>query len=131
MKQKRRQNHNQRNGLLAKIHIAKKELGLDDQTYQGLLFHEFGVRSAAGLSIGQMERLVGIFNAWGWQSSRDAQIKALQARALEIADRLENGRKRLGGLVIKICRVDRLEWCQDPAKLGRLLAALGKIERGG
>ena len=121
----------QRRALLAIIHTAKRDLGIEDETYRDLLEAEFKVRSAADLTIGQMERLKGIFQAWGFdpKGRRDRQAAALRARAGEIADRLPNGRRRLKGLVRRICGAEKLAWARDAEKLQRLVAALGKIER--
>jgi len=118
-----------RKAMLAKIHIALKGLGLEDHVYREVLEREFSQRSAARLTIAQLDTLLGIFRAWGWQSPRDKKVAALRYKARAIAARIENGEKRLKGLTKKICGADQLAWCHDPAKLERLLAALGKIER--
>jgi len=123
------QQEKRRKAMLAKIHIAKTDLGLEDHVYRDVLEREFDKRSAAKLTLAQLDTLLGIFRAWGWQSPRDKKAAALKYKARAMAARIENGEKRLIGLTKKICGVDRLEWCRDPARLERLLAALGKIER--
>ena len=119
----------QRRGLLAKVHIALKDLAIEDDTYRDLLEAEFGVRSARDLTIGQLERLMGIFRAWGFPPDRDGQILAFRARAREMAEKLPDGEERLKALVKKICGVERLDWARDVESLKRLAAALGKISR--
>lgn len=52
---------------LAKIHIAKKELCLDDDTYRCLLERLFGVTSAAALTDRQHGRLLGELRRLGWK----------------------------------------------------------------
>jgi hypothetical protein len=52
--------------LLAKIHIAKKELGLDEETYREILGSEFGVQTSKLLDNRQAVRLVNYFQAKGW-----------------------------------------------------------------
>ncbi|SIO40980.1 regulatory protein GemA [Halodesulfovibrio marinisediminis] len=47
-----------RNTELAKIHLGKKQLGLDDDTYQVMLEDMFGVSSAAKLDYKQRYRLL-------------------------------------------------------------------------
>lgn len=121
----------QRNGLLAKIHIGKSKLGLDDDVYRDLIEAYFGKRSAADLSIAQLEKLLGIFRARGFEGDSRRRAMALCERAREIAGSLPDGAARLQGLTFKICGVQRLEWCRDIGKLERLLAALGKIQREG
>jgi len=121
--------------LLAKIHIAKTQLGLDDGTYRDMLAALFGEESSRNLSIGQMESFLKRFEELGWEAIKSrgqraegrGQAEALRERARAIAGDLENGEKRLDGLVRKICGVDCLEWCWDVGKLKRLLAALEKI----
>lgn len=61
--------------LLAKIHIAKKELGLTDEVYRQILSDvcrplrgpEAGVPSAKDLDNGQALRLIRYFKDKGWQ----------------------------------------------------------------
>jgi hypothetical protein len=59
--------------LLAKIHIAKKELGLDDDLYREILSSEFaclpvrqGVRSSKDMTDQQAIKLINIFKEKGW-----------------------------------------------------------------
>jgi len=53
--------------LLAKIHIAKKELGLDDETYREVLSSEFGVWSSKDLNNEKALKLIRIFKNKGWK----------------------------------------------------------------
>ena len=52
--------------LLAKIHIAKKELGLDDETYREALENITGKRSAADLTNDQISKCLRHFKNLGW-----------------------------------------------------------------
>jgi len=52
--------------LLAKIHIAKKELGLDEETYRAILSEEFRVKSSKELDNGRALKLIRIFREKGW-----------------------------------------------------------------
>ena len=136
----------QRRGLLAKVHIAKKELGIPDDDYRAIFKWEFGKRSAKQLTMIELEYLVDYFKSKGWkiQGSRfkgskinpergtvnlQNQLEALRARAWELARQIENGDRRLRGLAKKILGVDCLTWCRDAHKLRRLLAALEKIKK--
>ena len=142
MRPKPKNSHNrlqsQRNGLLAKVHIAKKELCLFEEDYRGILRREFGVTSASALSIGELQSLVRYFESKGWRSKKpesggpkpEGQIKALREKAWAMAGELDNGEKRLRALCMKICGVERIEWCNDTGQLKRLLAVLGKIMEG-
>jgi hypothetical protein len=142
-KQKRQDTQKrERNGLLAKIHVAKKQLGLSEDQYEAVL-RGFKVTSAKEMTIPQLELLVKYFRNLGFRPIRarwlkppeerhsDDQIIALWKRAREIAADLPGGTARLQGLVRKICGVEILEWCRDEDRLERLLKVLGEIrERG-
>jgi phage gp16-like protein len=52
--------------LLAKIHIAKKELGLPDETYRDVLNSLFKVHSSRFLSNDQALKLIRYFKDKGW-----------------------------------------------------------------
>jgi phage gp16-like protein len=53
--------------LLAKIHIAKKELNLSDDIYRDILYRKFRVGTSAALSNSQAMVLVHHFKDLGWQ----------------------------------------------------------------
>ena len=123
----------QRNGLLAKIHIAKKEMGLNEGEYE-MILRSFKVASAADLSMEQMENMVKLLKHYGWKplsvrrGQNPEQLPALRRRMVEMAKTMTNGEKRLAGLAEKICGTSQLAWCHSAKKLERLLAALGKIK---
>jgi len=52
---------------LAKIHIAKKELGLFDEEYRDLLYFYFEVLSTKDLTDKQLKELLSIFRGRGWR----------------------------------------------------------------
>jgi phage gp16-like protein len=56
-----------RKRMLATLHIAIGQLGLDDDTYRAWLETTFGVRSAGGLSVGQLGRALELLREMGWQ----------------------------------------------------------------
>jgi len=124
----------QRRGLLAKIHIARKEMGLNEGEYE-MILGSFKVSTAADLTLWQLEDLVKLLKHYGWKPikprrpvGRAEHIDALRKRCLELAGKIQNGEKRLSGLVERICGTSQLAWCRDAGKLERLLAVLGKIK---
>ena len=127
----------ERKTLLAKVHIAKKELALPDGDYRAILEYEFNKRSAADLTILELEYLVDYFRSHGWQPRPGAdprlvtvnQLEALRVRARAIAAQIENGERRLRGLTWSQCGVEDIRWCRSAKLLKRLLAALEKIRR--
>jgi len=120
-----------RNAMLAKIHIAVKDLGISEEDYRDILEAEFGVRSASKLMERDLDRLIARFRACGWKPKKSrpgrSQAEALRERAREIAVNFHDGEKRLTRLSVRICGVEKLEWCNEAGKLKRLLAALEKI----
>ncbi|MEG6552056.1 regulatory protein GemA [Desulfocurvibacter africanus] len=59
-------NHTTRKGLLAKIHIAKKDLALSDPEYRVMLSELFGVDSSSRLTVPQLSQLLNHFVSRGW-----------------------------------------------------------------
>lgn len=57
-----------RNGLLAKVHVAKKSLGLDDETYREVVRRATGKRSAGDCSLDELEALLREFERLGFQA---------------------------------------------------------------
>ena len=87
---------------LAKIHIAKKELGLDDSTYRGVLWDRYGKETAADLTDRQAADLIDLFRQKGWRpiSFRQAGLIHVLWRRLEDAGALKHpGERSLGGFV--------------------------------
>jgi len=126
----------QRRGLLAMVHIAKKDLMLRDDEYE-MILSGFKVASSGELNIPQLERLVKYLKRLGWKPVRSrrkkpapaaARLAALRERCVEVAKTLDNGEKRLAGLAAKICGFASLTWCREAAKLKRLLAVLDSIK---
>ena len=56
--------------LLAKIHIAKTQLGIEDPTYRDILYRKFRVTSSKSLSDSQAVVLINHFKGLGWIEKR-------------------------------------------------------------
>lgn len=120
---------------LAKIHIAKAQLGLDDETYRALLARVAGVRSAKDLSPRQVGAVLREFERLGFQAKAAgkrtgrAKPKATQSRQALVgkieAQLSEAGRPwaYADAMAARMFQVERLEWC-DADQLRRLIAAL-------
>jgi len=119
-----------RRALLAKVHIAKKDLCLDDALYRDILKTEFGVDSAKRLSNRELEQLVVRFETKGWRakSGSRTQIEALKERIGQELLHSQFTERRLRGLVRKICRVDDLRFCHNARLLKRLLVVIRRIK---
>ena len=83
-----------RNGMIAKVHIAKKDLGLDDDTYRTILIRHTGRRSCSDMSIAELELLLKAFVIdYGWTAgkkhkptSHQPQIKAIFGLWFQLCD---------------------------------------------
>lgn len=124
---------NRRNISLSKIHIAKKDLGLDDDTYRAMLKRVAGVESAKDLVPAKVAAVLAEFERLGWRPKAKAggrstpnvnpdkqkligKIQAFMAdakRPWEYAD----------GMAKRMFKVERVEWL-DCKQLGSLVSAL-------
>lgn len=143
---------NRRRAQLAKIHIAKKDLGLSDDIYREVLFHRFGVDSARDLTDAQLVDLVRYFRDHGWRPKRPGKAEgggqkaegkkqgrdpargrpqnmAAEGRGplLEKIEAQLSAARRpwayADGIARRVCKVDRVAWC-TPQQLRKVVAAL-------
>lgn len=123
-----------RNGQMAKIHIAKSQLGLDDEEYRALLGRVAGVSSAKDLNPRQMGAVLAAFEALGWQplapkkqGRKRPNVKSTRERLLgKIEAQLADAGRPWAyadAMAARICKVERLEWC-DEGQLQKIIAAL-------
>lgn len=63
-------------GLIASVHIARTDMGLDEETYRGLLRLVTGRDSCARCSVPQLKAVLAEFRARGW-SPRPRPAKAV------------------------------------------------------
>jgi len=125
-----------RHGLLALVHIGKKELALRDDEYRDVLKY-WGVTTSADMSIPELEELVEYFESLGFKKKVPAdralgagagQLTALRERIREEAGKLSNGEQRLKGLVKKIAKTDDLKSCRDVKKLKQILKVIHLLQ---
>ncbi len=126
-----------RGAELAKIHIAKKDLTLDDATYRAMLFEIGGKESAADLDQRGRRAVLEHLRQLGWQpqvkgrkkphnlnagrSSRSEQLKKIEA--LLTVGKLPWG--YADALALRICKVDRIEFVPS-GELYKVITALRK-----
>jgi phage gp16-like protein len=87
---------------LAKIHIAIKELGLDDATYRGVLWDRYHKESAADLTQQQAADLLDLFRQKGWRPASFGQRGLIHVlwHKLEAAGALDHpGEKALAAFI--------------------------------
>ena len=123
---------NRRNQQLSKIHIAKKDLGLDDETYRALLSRITGQSSAKDLSPLDVAKVLREFERLGWKSTQGRSKPKPAADKAKLVGKIEAQLAEAGrpwdygdGLAKRMYNVDRLEWL-DAEQLGGVVAALAK-----
>lgn len=120
---------------LAKVHIAKKELGLDDETYRDILHWKFNVTSAKDLKPRQVTVLLNHFKSIGWEPKRPRKAGRKPSTMTSPRDKkrlmakIEAHLAERGlpwayadGMAKRICKVERVEFC-DAEKLHKIVAA--------
>lgn len=124
-----------RRSMLAKVHVAKKELGLDDTLYGDLLFRETGHSSSGNCSDADLVKLIEAFKRMGWQAkpkrprSRIADHKtARKARALWISlwhlGAVESSTEMaLEAFAKRQLGTDRMQWA-DQTQMFKVIEAL-------
>lgn len=65
-----------RAGLIGKLHVAKAQLGLDDDTYRGVLKRVTGKESSSQCSITELENVKAEFVNLGWKPAKKAHPRA-------------------------------------------------------
>jgi phage gp16-like protein len=64
-----------RNQLIAKVHIAKKALALDDDTYRQTLTSITGKSSCSAMNDSELEKVLGHFKGKGWKPAKATSRK--------------------------------------------------------
>lgn len=123
-----------------KIQIARRQLGLDDETYRAILKRTAGVESSKDLTPRQIGRVLVELERLGFKpqtSAGRAKPKPAAERAKLVgkieAQLAEAGRPwdYADALAARMYQVERLEWC-DSTQLGGIITALAKdAERHG
>lgn len=121
-----------RNAMIAKLHIAKKELALDEADYRAVLVRATGKSSAAEMSVGEIERAIAAMTALGFKA-RAARKKADSPLARKIyalwgaladAGAIEDRSNRaLSVWLVRQTKIARPEWLK-PREANAAIEAL-------
>lgn len=125
---------------LAKIHIAKKQLGLDDQTYREMLHNVAGVESAADLDRRGRSKLLGHLRNIGFRSTH----KSAKASGMHIPAAWDRApmTSKIGailaelklpwgyadGIAKRMFKVDKMRWLERN-QLHKLVAVLVYMQK--
>ncbi|WP_281687592.1 gp16 family protein [Pseudomonas citronellolis] len=115
------------------IQIARRQLGMDDDTYRALLGRVAGVRSSTALSPRQVGLVLAELERLGWQPTRKPTGRAAPTVAPDrqaLVGKVEAFLAEAGrpwsyadAMALRMFKVERMEWL-DAGQLGRLVAAL-------
>ena len=120
-----------RNPRLAKVHIARKELRLDDETYRALLLRVTGQASSGGCSDLQLDAVLEEFKRLGWVPQQKGRplsgkphVRKIFALWTQLTPYLRNsGREALRAFVQRQTGVADPEWL-DGAQANKVTEAL-------
>lgn len=126
---------------MAAIHIAAKQLGMDDGTYRDMLWSVARVRSAADLDFTGLQRVRAHLKACGFKSAKPKTPHPGRPSNIDSADRgpllrkvealLTDARREWAyadGMVKRMFHVERTQFC-TPEQLRKLIAALTYDQR--
>ncbi len=109
--------------MMAKIHIAKKELGLDDDTYRDVLWRVTGKRSCKNMLIGELEAVVKDMEASGFKPKAAKQYgkkpnvierrQALMGKIEAMLADMNLSWNYAHGMASSMFDIKRLEWLSD------------------
>ena len=105
-----------RRGMLAKIHVAKKQLALTDDSYRDVVKRMTGADSSKDCTDGQLERLLGEFTRLGFAAvsrpkSAKPWVRKIHAIWKELAPLLDDATEAaLSGFVQRQTGIARAEW---------------------
>lgn len=124
---------NTRNPELAKIHIAKKQLGLDDDTYRSMLWTVARVRSAADLDHAGRQAVLDHLKARGFKTPSKPEVTSIKRPLIAKIGALLADMKLswayAEGIAKQMHGRDKLAWC-TPQELRGIVAALAKRQKG-
>jgi len=123
---------------LAKIHIAKKELAMDDDTYRALLMRVAEVSSSKDLTAASASKVLAEFARLGWKPKAkkavtrppedSAQLKMIRGLWIELHQmgKVEDpSESALAAWCKRMMRVDAPQWLTK-AQASKLIEALKK-----
>lgn len=127
---------------LAKIHIAKKELGLDDDTYRDILHTQFKKVSSRDLTDRQCARLLGHFESLGWKPAAGKKKKygkkphhmdksAYLAKIEALLSEAARSWAYADGMARHMYRVATVQWCSDDQLRGIVAALVKNAQKQG
>lgn len=120
-----------RRSQLAQIHIARKDLGLEEDTYRAMLMDVAGVTSSADLTAKGRRDVLARFESKGWKNKkhRAPEVTAEKAPYIRKIGALLADMKLpwsyANGIAKQMFKKQRVQWC-EAEQLRAVVAALSK-----
>ena len=119
--------------LMAKIHIAKKDLGLDDDTYRDVLWRVTGKRSCKNMLIGELEAVIKDMESRGFTpkaAPKHGKKPSVVGKREPLMGKIHAMLTDMGlhwnyahGMADSMFKIKRLQWLND-SQLYKLTQAL-------
>lgn len=127
-----------RRSLLAKVHLAKKALGLDDETYRALLSRVTSKDSAADCTVPQLTAVVMEMRKKGWnppekpQKAKPSKGKApLMGKITALLAEAKRPDAYAEAMARRMYKRDALAFCTLPELQGIVAALVKDAKRNG
>lgn len=136
-----------RKKLLARVHIAQKDMALDDGTYRALLERVTGARSSTNLTTSQLDQVIAEFKRLGWADAKGrparagkrpmadapmaSKIRALWLNLYHLGELRDPSEDALAAFVAKETGVDALHWLKTEDADVAIRALQGWLDRVG
>ena len=123
--------------MIAKIHLAKKALALEEDSYRAILLRVGGADSSGKMTVSQLDRVLQEFRRLGWQgpkgkprsgtgrkASGKSWVRKVWAIWGDLKPLLDDGDDAaLFGFVKRQTGIDNPEWL-SPAQANKVIAGL-------
>lgn len=118
----------------SKIHIARQQLGLDDEAYRAVLARITGKRSSKDLSANQAGRLLQEFERLGWKPKPSSRAKGKPHNAEVLPGEIKVIEAQLTDMALpwsyadaiahRMFGIQRVAWLRTPRQFKAILSAL-------
>lgn len=134
-----------RNGLIGKIHVAKKQLAVTDDSYRAILVRVTGKDTCSQMGLSELENVLNEFKRLGFKpaggkragerkkadTAQATMIRALWLDLYHLGAISEPSEDALAAFAKRTCGIPALQWC-SPSKADAIIRALrGWLKRIG
>ncbi|TBU75232.1 gp16 family protein [Phytopseudomonas daroniae] len=121
-------------GVLSKIHIARQQVGMDDDSYRALLRRVAGVESSKDLNSRQAGRVIVEFERLGFKPKPSSKAAGKPRNTAQLGPRLDKIEAQLADMSLpwayadalarQMFKVERVAWLKKAEQLDAMIAAL-------